>query len=143
MNEIEAWIAETREALETGTQLTQMPEQYASIKRTTQRPTGTLQQYGTSNCALMQCAARSYGIKANPTFERGCVYHEEDEGTHQRLARSLGTRRFSRSISYNSHPSTTVSGSHYRGADTGHLFLPRNLGSTSSNLGTPNIPVWR
>ena len=129
MNEIEAWIAETRAALETGAQLTQMPNNTHPLAHQ-QRPTAL---YNSMVHPIVPYAMRgALWYQGESNLREGMLYHEKDEGTHQRLARSLGTKAIFRSISYNSPLSITAA------ATRTHCSYPKSGKHKQQHWHSPN-----
>ena len=134
MKEVEAWIAETRQALETGAQLTRMPENRHPLRHHT-RPTGI---YNSMVHPLVPYAIRgAIWYQGESNLRDGMRYHKKMKALINGWREVWGQGDFPFYF-VQLAPFNYSKRFNYRGSDAGHLFLPRIWEAQTATLALPN-----
>ena len=134
LKDVEVWLAETRKALETGAQLTQMPENRHPLRHHT-RPTGI---YNSMVHPLVPYAIRgAIWYQGESNLRDGMRYHKKMKALINGWREVWGQGDFPFYF-VQLAPFSYSKRFNYRGPDTGHLFLPRIWEAQTATLALPN-----
>ena len=134
MKEVEVWIAETRKALETGAQLTRMPENRHPLRHHT-RPTGI---YNSMVHPLVPYAIRgAIWYQGESNLREGMRYHKKMQALINGWRKVWGQGDFPFYF-VQLAPFNYTKRFNYSGPDTGHFFLPRIWEAQAATLALPN-----
>ncbi len=134
MKEVEAWIAETRKALETGAQLTRMPESRHPLRHHT-RPTGI---YNSMVHPLVPYAIRgAIWYQGESNLRDGMRYHKKMKALINGWREVWGQGDFPFYF-VQLAPFSYSERFNYRGRQAGQFFLPRIWEAQAATLALPN-----
>ena len=134
MKEVEAWIAESRKALETGAQLTRMPENRHPLRHHT-RPTGI---YNSMVHPLVPYAIRgAIWYQGESNLRDGKRYHKKMKALINGWREVWGQGNFSFYF-VQLAPFNYTKRFNNRGQNAGHFFLPRIWEAQTATLALPN-----
>lgn len=134
LKQVEVWIAETREALETGAQLTQMPENRHPLRHHT-RPTGI---YNSMVHPLIPYAIRgAIWYQGESNLREGMGYHKKMKALINGWREVWGQGDFPFYF-VQLAPFNYTQRFNYRGPDGGQFFLPRIWEAQAATLALPN-----
>ena len=134
IKEVEVWIAETRQALEIGAQLTRMPENRHPLRHHT-RPTGI---YNSMVHPLVAYAIRgAIWYQGESNLRDGMRYHKKMKALINGWREVWGQGDFPFYF-VQLAPFNYSKRFNYSGQDAGHFFLPRIWEAQTATLALPN-----